>query len=111
MRTTPFQEGKDDEDISMVTQVTHKQVHEVPITRSRAKKLQQEVNTLLCEIHFNINDNYMLPKLCTCCYSGSPRRMTRIQKEKTTEKDHTQTRPVLQNSLKEAVVTFDSQKL
>ena len=49
----------------MVTQVTHKQVHEVPITRSRAKKLQQEVNTLLCEIHFNINDNYILSKLCT----------------------------------------------
>ena len=35
-----------------------------PITRSRAKKLQQEVNTLLCEIHFNINDNYILPRLC-----------------------------------------------
>ena len=49
----------------MVTQVTHKQVQEGPITRSRAKKLQQEVNTLLCEIHFNINDNDILPKFCT----------------------------------------------
>ena len=40
------------------------QVNIGPITRSRAKKLQQEVNTLLCEIHFNINENYILPKLC-----------------------------------------------
>jgi len=48
----------------MVTQVTHKQVQEGPITRSRAKKLQQEVNALLCEIYFNINENYILPKLC-----------------------------------------------
>lgn len=36
-----------------------------PITRSRAKKLQQEVNALLCENHFNINENYILPKSCT----------------------------------------------
>ena len=49
----------------MVTQVTHKQVHQGPIMRSRAKKLQQEMNTILCEIHFNIKDNYILPKLCT----------------------------------------------
>ena len=38
------------------------QVNIGPITRSRAKKLQQEVNVLLCEIHFNINENYILPK-------------------------------------------------
>jgi len=41
------------------------QVNDGPITCSRAKKLQQEVNTLLCEIHFNINENYILPKSCT----------------------------------------------
>ena len=41
------------------------QVNIGPITRSRAKKLQQEVNVLLCEIHFNINENYILPKSCT----------------------------------------------
>jgi len=35
------------------------------ITRSRAKKLQQEVHALLCEIHFKINVNYILPKFCT----------------------------------------------
>ena len=33
-------------------------------TLDRAKKLQQEVNALLCEIHFNINENYILPKSC-----------------------------------------------
>jgi len=36
-----------------------------PITRSRAKKLHVEVHALLCEIHFNINKNYILPKYCT----------------------------------------------
>ena len=46
-----------------------------------------------------------------CYCSGSPRRMARIQKEKNIEKDHDQTRPVLQNSLKEAVIIFHSQKL
>ena len=49
----------------IVSQVTHKQVQEGPIMRSRAKKLQQEVNVLLYEIHFDINENYILPKLCT----------------------------------------------
>ena len=75
-RTTPFQEGEDDEAISTKQDVN--QAHDVedvnqpreqenigPITRSRAKKLKQEVNTLLCEIHFNINEDYILPKSCT----------------------------------------------
>ena len=44
---------------------TPAQVINGPITRSRAKKLQQEVHALLCEIHFNINENYILPKCCT----------------------------------------------
>ena len=41
------------------------QVIEGPITHSRAKKLQQEVHALLYEIHFNINENYILTKCCT----------------------------------------------
>jgi len=41
------------------------QVIDGPITHSRAKKLQQKVHTLLREIHFNINENYILPKCCT----------------------------------------------
>ena len=43
---------------------TPAQVINGPITHCRAKKLQQEVHTLLCEIHFNINENYILPKCC-----------------------------------------------
>jgi len=39
--------------------------HQGQLTRSHAKKLQQEVHTLFCEIHFNINENYLLPKCCT----------------------------------------------
>jgi len=44
---------------------TPAQVIDGPVTRSRAKKIQQEVHTLLCEIHFNINENYILPKYST----------------------------------------------
>jgi len=44
---------------------TPAQLFDGPIMRSRAKKLQQEVNALLCENHFNINENYILPKSCT----------------------------------------------
>ena len=44
---------------------TSAQVIDGPITRSCAKKLQQEVHALLCEIHFNISKNYILPKCCT----------------------------------------------
>jgi len=45
--------------------MTPAQVIDGPITRSRAKKLQQEVHALLSEIHFNINENYILPKCST----------------------------------------------
>jgi hypothetical protein len=41
------------------------QVFDGPITRSRAKKLQQEVHALLSENHFNVNENNILPKSCT----------------------------------------------
>ena len=53
-RTTPFQEGEDDEDMPPeVTQVTHKHVYDGPITQSHAKLLQKEVNSLLSETNFN----------------------------------------------------------
>jgi hypothetical protein len=35
-----------------------------PITRSRAKKIQQEVHALLYEFQLNTDDNFMLPKSC-----------------------------------------------
>jgi hypothetical protein len=40
-------------------------VYEGPITRSRAKLLQKEVNSLLAEINFNIHENIILPKYST----------------------------------------------
>jgi hypothetical protein len=40
------------------------QVFDGPITRSRAKKLQQEVHVLLYEFPLNTNENFMLPKSC-----------------------------------------------
>jgi hypothetical protein len=46
-----------------VTQVSH--MYEGPITRSRAKLLQKEVNSLLAEINFDIFENVILPKCCT----------------------------------------------
>ena len=46
-----------DEDIPTVTQVKNKQVHERPITRSRAKLLKKEMNSFLFETNFNIHDN------------------------------------------------------
>jgi predicted unusual protein kinase regulating ubiquinone biosynthesis (AarF/ABC1/UbiB family) len=40
------------------------QAFDGPITRSRAKKLQQEVHALLYEFQLNTNENFMLPKSC-----------------------------------------------
>jgi hypothetical protein len=72
-RTTPFEEGEDDMTTSTNNMLqppsqatpTPVQVFDGPITRSRAKKLQQEVHALLSENHFNVNENYILPKSCT----------------------------------------------
>ena len=78
-RTTPFQ-GEEDDMTTLLsnmlqppshttsTQVqptsSPTQVFDGPITRSRAKKLQQEVHALLYEFHLNTNENFMLPKSC-----------------------------------------------
>jgi hypothetical protein len=35
------------------------------ITRSRAMRLQREVHALLCEIHFKVDENFILPKCST----------------------------------------------
>jgi len=72
-RTTPFQEGEDDMTMptsptstpTISTTATPTHVFDGPITRSQAKKLQQEVHALLCEIRFTINESYILPKSCT----------------------------------------------
>jgi hypothetical protein len=89
---------------------TPAQVFDGPITRGRAKKLQQEVNALLCEIRFHINENYILPKFCTLPLLRFTKEDDKNTKEDK-EKNHTRTRLVLPNSLKEVVLLFDSQKL
>ena len=35
-----------------------------PMTRSRAKQIQQEVNALLTDSKLDMNENYILPKSC-----------------------------------------------
>jgi len=55
---------------------TPAQVIDGPVTRSRAKKLQQEVHVLLYEIHFNINENYILPKCSTFIVVDAKARST-----------------------------------
>ena len=35
-----------------------------PITRSQAKKIEQEVHALLYEFQLNTNDKFMIPKSC-----------------------------------------------
>ncbi|WVZ97503.1 hypothetical protein U9M48_043030 [Paspalum notatum var. saurae] len=76
-RTTPFQEGEDD--TTTPTEyppfhVTHREnkdkaapTNEIqgPLTHSRAKKMQQQVNSLLAEFDYNISENVILPKYCT----------------------------------------------
>ena len=47
------------------TQVTHKHVYDGPITRSRAKLLQKEVNSFLSKTNFNIFEDVILPKCST----------------------------------------------
>jgi len=65
-RTTPFQVGEDDEDIpAMHARSSPNATHQGQLTRSHDKRLQQEVHAILCEIHFYINENYILPKCCT----------------------------------------------
>jgi hypothetical protein len=78
-RMTPFQGEEDDTTTPLSntlrpprhttsTQVqptsSPTQAFDGPITRSRAKKLQQELHALLYEFKLNTNENFMLPKSC-----------------------------------------------
>jgi hypothetical protein len=77
-RTTPFQGEEDDTTTPLSntlqpsrhtsTQVqptsSPTQAIDGPITRSRAKKLQQEVHALLYKFQLNNNENFVLPKSC-----------------------------------------------
>ena len=78
-RTTPFEEGVDDEDIpgsshpsscpqdeatKIQGETSTKKTYLGPMTRSRAKHIQQEVNALLADSNIDMNKNYILPKSC-----------------------------------------------
>ena len=62
-RMTPFQEGEDDEDIpTMHASSSPKDTNQGPLTRSRAKKLQEQVNSFITNCNFNTSENVILPK-------------------------------------------------
>jgi hypothetical protein len=62
-RTTPFQEGEDNEDIpAMHASSSPKDTNHGPLTRSHAKKLQEQVNSFLIDSIFHTSKNVILPK-------------------------------------------------
>jgi hypothetical protein len=64
-RTTSFQEGEDDEDITPLdTNNSHHMDMQGPITRARALRLNQEVSLFLCT--FSNYKNDMLPNELLC---------------------------------------------
>jgi hypothetical protein len=64
-RMTPFKGMEDDLTMQAPTaSPTTFPISTGPITRSQAKKIQQEVHALLYELQLNSNDNFMLPKSC-----------------------------------------------
>ena len=62
-RTTPLQEGEDDEDISpMLTSDTPSVVTHGPLTRARARQLNQQVSSFLSSSLYTCEDS-MLPNV------------------------------------------------
>jgi hypothetical protein len=79
-RSTPFEEGGEDEDIHIespppttneIVDVAAKdksnEVRIGPMTRARAKLLNQQVNSLLNEFDVCIDENFILPKSMHIC--------------------------------------------
>ena len=68
-RMTHFQEGENDVDLPTEHAPLHinhpSHVNQGPLIRSHAKKLQQQVTSLLAEFNYNISKNVILPK----CYT------------------------------------------
>ena len=66
LRHTSHEENEDD-----VNQVDgsrlrkNDQAYHGPITRSRARKIQQEVNSLFAQLNPNFSENFILPKCST----------------------------------------------
>jgi len=77
-RSTPFQGGEDDEGIpsslpsspiadQVAVQDKPNELRIGPMTRARAKLLEQQVNSLLVEYDIFINENFILPKSLHIC--------------------------------------------
>ena len=96
---------------SQATPTTPANVFDGPITRSRAKKLQQEVHTLLCEIHFNINDNHILPKSCMLLLLRFTKEDDKNTPRLNQREEPRRVSSAWQNRQEESVISFDSLKL
>lgn len=66
-RSTPFQVGEDDEDIPSPLPTFPNEIRIGPITRARAKLLEQQVNSLPVESDIFVNENFILPKSLHLC--------------------------------------------
>src|SRR3954471_22839100 len=89
--------GGDDEDIPTTTTTSptlhDEQANQIrlgPITRARAKLLEQRVNLLLLESDDRLSENYILPKsLCVCMirYQGEDKELggAEVQEEEAKE--------------------------
>jgi hypothetical protein len=100
-RMTPFQEREDEEDIPAVhASSSPKDTNQGPLTRSHAKKLQQQVNSFLTDCNFHTSDNVILSKYPILIML----RFTHEDVEGTWPKDQDM---VLQNSPVEKVTRTD----
>jgi hypothetical protein len=81
-----------------------------PITCSRAKKIQQEVHALLCELKLNSNDNFVLPKSCMLILLRFTQEATPSSYMKNTT-DQSADKGSKNGPVEETAITFDSQKL
>jgi hypothetical protein len=87
------------------------QVFDGPITRSRAKKLQQEVHALLYEFQLNLMRTLCYLSHVCWYFLGSPKRKDKTYQGRIREKSYVRFSPAQQNRLEETVISFDSQNL
>jgi hypothetical protein len=82
-----------------------------PLTRSRAKKLQEQVNSFLIDLNFNTCENVILPKNATLVV------LRKIHEEEDQTTDHqlrldhpppARASPARRNQQKESAITLDS---
>jgi len=131
-RSTPFQEGEDDEDILTMHDLSHanhpssnlKDTIQGPLTRSRTKKLQEQVNLFLIDFNFNTSENVILPKCSMLIvirntyeeedetdHEDRPNKEESHQHVRTPDQISVDGSDVRTNHSKEHVITFDSRKI